>query len=103
MRVAPFSTFRKTWGRINRDLDKGIYVLYIDNKWDSSLFDGKKWLILSEVNVFGGKNWFLGWAFIVFGILSFVLGFLFLIVYLIKNKNSLDYNNPEVNYEPTHG
>lgn len=69
---------------------KGKYNLSIDNKWDSSLFDGKKKFILSETNVFGGKNWFLGWAFIVFAGISFVLGFLFLIIYLLKSKNILD-------------
>lgn len=103
MKISPFSNFRKTWGVINSDIKKGKYNLMIKNNWDSDLFDGKKTFVLSEVNTFGGKNKFLGYAFIVFGSLSFLLGFIFLFVYLVKNKNSLDDNDPEINYEPTHG
>lgn len=47
MKISPFSDFRKSWGIITKDLSKGSYQINIKNNWNSSLFLGQKWIILS--------------------------------------------------------
>ena len=67
MRPAGLPNFRKLWGRIkDRDLEENSKVeVTIENNFDVSAFNGKKFLILSTVNAFGGKNSFLGISYIV--------------------------------------
>ena len=87
MRPAGLPNFRKLWGRIKRDLKAGETVtVNVDNRFDVSKFDGKKFLILSTVNVFGGKNTFLGISYIVLGAICIVLAIVFLIGYNIHQK-----------------
>ncbi len=38
MRLSPFSTFRKTWGVINEDLNPGDYYITIENNWNNDIF-----------------------------------------------------------------
>lgn len=59
-------------------------MVEIDNKWDSSIFDGKKYFILSEISDFGGKNEFLAITFLVVGTISLLLGVLFMVFAKIK-------------------
>ena len=86
MRVAPFNNFRKGWGKISEDLSEGAYQIEIDNKWDSSKFDGKKYFVISEISDFGGKNYFLSISFLVMGGISFLLGIMFIIFAKFKPK-----------------
>ena len=83
MRPAGLPNFRKLWGRIDdRDLKAGTKVqVTIDDKFDVSAFNGKKFLILSTVNAFGGKNSFLGISYIVVGILGIICAIIFPIGY----------------------
>ena len=99
MRVSPFQNFRKGWGRISDDLSEGNYVVEIDNKWDSSIFDGKKYFIISEISDFGGKNEFLAITFIVVGSISLLLGVLFIIFARIKPKGLIQEQDVLYNYE----
>ena len=88
MRPAGLPNFRKLWGRINTDLKAKTEILvHIDNKFDVSSFNGKKYLILSTVNAFGGKNSFLGISYIVLGGISIILAIVFVIGYNIHSKN----------------
>ena len=87
MRPAGLPNFRKLWGRIDRDLKAGeVVTVNVTNAFDVSKFDGKKFLILSTVNVFGGKNTFLGISYIVLGAICIVLAIVFLIGYNIHQK-----------------
>ena len=89
MRPAGLPNFRKLWGRItDRDLKAGTKIeVKIENNFDVSSFNGKKYLILSTVNAFGGKNSFLGISYIVLGGISIVLAIVFIIGYKKKKKN----------------
>ena len=88
MRPAGLPNFRKLWGRIEDiDLKKGqIITLTIENNFDVTKFDGKKFLILSTVNAFGGKNTFLGISYIVLGAICIVLAIVFIIGYNVHQK-----------------
>ena len=88
MRPAGLPNFRKLWGRItDKDLKAGDEIeVEIQNKFDVSSFNGKKYLILSTVNAFGGKNSFLGISYIVLGAISIVLAIIFIVGYNIRSK-----------------
>ena len=88
MRPAGLPNFRKLWGRItDRDLNAGTQIeVTIENNFDVSSFNGKKYLILSTVNAFGGKNSFLGISYIVLGGISIVLAIVFVIGYNLHSK-----------------
>lgn len=91
IKTAPFSDFRKTWGLISNDLPAGSYTMEIQNFWDSSLFDGEKWFVISETNAFGGKNRFLGYANIAVGGLAVILAILFLVRKLMRPRGITEY------------
>ena len=90
MRPAGLPNFRKLWGRIDQqDLEAGSEVsLTIENKFDVSSFNGKKYIILTTVNAFGGKNTFLAVCYIVLGCISIVLAIAFVIGYNIYSKKN---------------
>ena len=75
MRPAGKSNFRKLWGRIEQDLKKGdkVSLVIVDN-YDVSSFEGKKYLILSNVNSLGGKNVFIGASYIFIGSIILIFG-----------------------------
>ena len=90
MRPAGLPNFRKLWGRItDKALKAGSEIeVEIENKFDVSSFNGKKYLILSTVNAFGGKNSFLGISYIVLGGISIVLAIIFIIGYNVHSKKN---------------
>jgi len=90
MRPAGLPNFRKLWGRIdNMDLEAGWKVqVTIDDQFDVSSFNGKKFLILSTVNALGGKNSFLGVSYIVLGGISIILAVVFIIGYNFHTKKN---------------
>jgi len=82
MRTAATSTFRKLYGKINKDL-KHTYNVTIHNLVDVHEFDGEKWIVLSTVSTFGGKNLVLGWSFISVAVVSLIWAVVF--IWLGKN------------------
>ena len=90
MRPAGLPNFRKLWGRIDdRDLDENTQLFVnIDDQFDVSSFNGKKYIILSTVNAFGGKNSFLGISYIVLGGISIILAIVFIIGYNVHTKKN---------------
>jgi len=88
MRPAGLPNFRKLWGRIEDiDLKRGQTVtLTVINRYDVNKFDGRKYIVLSTVNIFGGKNTFLGVSYIVLGAICIVLAVVFIIGYNIHRK-----------------
>jgi hypothetical protein len=79
MRPSGLPYFRKLWGRIEDDLEKGDYKVQINSNYDVDDFDGEKWIVLSTANAFGGKNDFLGIAYIVIGCLSLCCAVFFVV------------------------
>lgn len=89
MRVSGLPNFRKLWGKIDQDLDKGTYRVVIDSKYSVSEFDVEKYVVISTVNSLGGKNEFLGIAYIVVGAISLALAIVFLVKgCAFKNKTN---------------
>ena len=88
MRPASLPDFRKPWGIIDKDLEKGNYVLTVTNNYQVKSFDGEKYFILSTVNALGGKNYFLAILYFVVGGISIVAGILFWIGYERFNKDN---------------
>jgi len=88
MRPAGLPNFMKLWGRIEDiELKKGQNLtVTIENNFDAKKFDGKKFIILSTVNIFGGKNYFLGISYIVLGCICIVLAVVFIIGYNVNKK-----------------
>lgn len=91
MKIAPFSTFRKTWGVVRADLPAGDYRLQVANNWNSALFEGEKWVVLSETNAFGGRNEFLAYAYLAVGALSIMLAFIFSLRKFKRPKGITEY------------
>ena len=89
MRPAGLPNFRKLWGRIEKTIEANSNVIVeIEDNFDVSTFNGKKYLILSTVNAFGGKNSFLGISYIVLGGISIILAVVFIIGYNVHSKKN---------------
>ena len=97
MRVSPFSTFRKHWGQIDKELKAGKYNLVVVNNYDVSAFNGEKYVILTTVNSLGGNNNILGGCFIAVGVLSIILCAVFIIILKMKQRKEtvVITNNPQ--------
>ena len=89
MRPAGLPNFRKLWGRIEEEIKENSKVeVTIEDNFNVTSFNGKKFLILSTVNAFGGKNSFLGISYIVLGGISIILAIVFIIGYNIHSKKN---------------
>ena len=62
--------------------------MIINNNYDVSKFDGKKYLYFSEVNSFGGTNKFLAYAFLIMAGIVVLIMFIFCILYLVKLRGT---------------
>lgn len=90
MKMSPFTDFRKTWGVIQQDMPAGNYTLYINSRWDSSIFGGQKWFVLSTTNSFGGTNYFLAYSYLAIGGVAILLSILFIVRKMTRPKGMLD-------------
>ncbi|OMO77894.1 hypothetical protein COLO4_24974 [Corchorus olitorius] len=85
MRTAALPTFRKLYGKIERDLQPNEVIhVTLQNNYNTYSFNGKKKLVLSTTSWLGGKNDFLGIAYLTVGGLCFFLALSFTVVYLVK-------------------
>lgn len=90
-----FPTFIKLWGHIWTTLKAGTtYQINIDNKFEVSSFDGKKYIYLSEVNALGGTNKFLGIAFLLMAAVVVLIMIVFIVMYFVKIHGK-DLYSPE--------
>lgn len=98
MRVAAFPTFRKLYGRLNKQdsksktfqdgLKSGEYKLSINYTYPVKSFGGEKRFVLTTSSWIGGKNPFLGTCYIVIGCLCLLFGFVFLFIHMNRTKNN---------------
>jgi hypothetical protein len=86
MRVAALPTFRKLYGKITTDLQKGTYLLNVDCRYPVKSFDGKKYFVLSTASWAGGKNPFLGIAYIIVGSVCLALSLIFFVLHKVRPR-----------------
>lgn len=92
MRTAGLPTFSKLARRNDtHDLDAGTYRVNITLNFDTTLYDGKKYLLLSTRTAIGGRNPFLGIAYCAVAGISGVLGIAFLIQHIVKPRRLGDH------------
>lgn len=99
MRTAGLPNFRKLYGEISEDLQKGEYSLSITNTYDVSSFAGSKYFVLSTTNLLGGTNYFLAVCYIIVGALCIMFGIIFFIAYMGR-KQSPNQNLQNNNSQP---
>lgn len=91
MRTSGLPTFRKLWGRLDKNLQPGDYYLKIENNYDVADFQGQKIIVFSTMNSLGGKNDFLAYVYIVVGCVCLFSSIVFL-VFVWKNRDSQGYD-----------
>ncbi|KQK23950.1 ALA-interacting subunit 1 [Brachypodium distachyon] len=87
MRTAALPTFRKLYGRIEKDImaNDNITVV-IQNNYNTYSFGGSKALVLSTTSWIGGKNNFIGIAYLTIGGLCLFLAMAFMVIYMLKTR-----------------
>ena len=81
MKTAALPNFRKLYGRITSDLDKGTVLRFrIENNWDVRAFDGRKSLVVATG---GFETEFVGFAYVVVGTGSLGFAILFALLQLL--------------------
>ena len=80
-KINPYSTVRKFWGSITKDLKLNTY-LTLDVDVGTNYCGYDKYLIIAQKSIFGGaKRYFLGGAYIVFGFLCLIASIIFINAY----------------------
>jgi len=69
MRIGGIPNFKKLWGRIDSNLDTGVYELRVITNFNLEEWSGNKYFILSTKSSFGGKNYLLPILFLITGCL----------------------------------
>lgn len=92
MRTAGLPTFSKLALRNdNDDFGPGIYEVEIGMNFNTTVYNGKKMMVISTRTAIGGKNNFLGIAYIVVAALCCALGITFLLHHLIRPRRMGDH------------
>ena len=92
MRAAAQSSFRKLWGRINVDLNKGSdYYLVITNNYS---YMGKKQFVLSTMSTLGGRDTFLATVYIVMAVFCAIAAIAMCStdIQIRRNKSTIGYD-----------
>ncbi|XP_047092958.1 ALA-interacting subunit 1-like [Lolium rigidum] len=87
MRTAAFPTFRKLYGRIEKEImaEDNITVV-IQNNYNTYSFGGSKAVVLSTASWIGGRNNFIGIAYLTIGGLCLFLALGFTVLYMVKAR-----------------
>uniref|UniRef100_A0ACD5WTE0 Uncharacterized protein n=1 Tax=Avena sativa TaxID=4498 RepID=A0ACD5WTE0_AVESA len=87
MRTAALPTFRKLYGRIEKDImaNETIFVV-IQNNYNTYSFGGSKAVLLSTASWIGGRNNFIGIAYLTIGGLCLSLALGFTVLYMVKPR-----------------
>lgn len=105
MHTAALPDFRKIWGRNdNQNLEQGRWRIRIDLSkndplylhkhsdlpskidFDTTLYGGNKWLVISTTSPLGGRNPYLGIAYMGVGGIAIFLGIVFTLRHIIKPR-----------------
>ncbi|KAG4124510.1 hypothetical protein ERO13_D10G044100v2 [Gossypium hirsutum] len=88
MRTSALPSFRKLYGRIEKDLDvDDVVVVHLMNNYNTYSFGGKKKLVLSTTSWLGGKNDFLGLAYVFIGSSSVTIAVVFTLLHLLSQRH----------------
>jgi len=94
MRPAALPQFRKLYGKIDSDFEKGDQLSFkLVANYEVSSFDGSKSIVISTLGEFGGRNPYLGVAYIVVGSVSLLFALLFIAKQTISPR---DIANPSL-------
>uniref|UniRef100_A0ACD5WJJ7 Uncharacterized protein n=1 Tax=Avena sativa TaxID=4498 RepID=A0ACD5WJJ7_AVESA len=87
MRTAALPTFRKLYGRIEKDImaNDNITVV-IQNNYNTYSIGGSKAVVLSTASWIGGRNNFIGIAYLTVGGLCLSLALGFTVLYMVKRR-----------------
>jgi hypothetical protein len=77
MKIATLPNFRKFYGKIDEDVNKGEKTFYVWDRFNVEKWDGEKRIVLSTAGRFGGKNTVLGTVLIVAGVFCFLCSLVF--------------------------
>jgi hypothetical protein len=87
MRTAAFPTFRKLYGRIEKDITANATItVVIQNNYNTYSFGGSKAVVLSTASWIGGNNNFIGIAYLSIGGLCLFLALGFTVLYMVKQR-----------------
>ncbi|XP_047083417.1 ALA-interacting subunit 1-like [Lolium rigidum] len=91
MRTAAFPTFRKLYGRIEKEImPKDNITVVIQNNYNTYSFGGSKALVLSTASWIGGTNNFIRIAYLTIGGLCLFLAFGFTVLeYMVKPSETM--------------
>ena len=83
IRISPFSTFLKLWGKIDEGtvLKEGRHKIEIKNNYPVSSFMGTKSIVIKKCRWFGGNNYFFKIFFLIVSICAFCSSVTFAILY----------------------
>ena len=93
MRTAALPTFRKLYRIINIPLNPGKYTFNIQQRFNVSTFEGKKYVVLTNNSWIGGKNMFLAIAYLVVGGLSAILACVFAVGAIVQKVRNRKQNS----------
>ncbi|KAI8087344.1 CDC50/LEM3 family [Thamnidium elegans] len=100
MHTAALPDFRKIWARNDQDtLNVGRWRVSIDLNFDTGIYDGQKWFVLSTTSPLGGRNPYMGIAYMAIGGISIFIGLVFTLRHCIKprklgDQSYLSWNQP---------
>jgi len=94
MRTAGLPTFAKLALRNDSAqlVKNGVYETQIDLNFNTTIYDGKKFILISTRSAIGGRNVFLGVAYCVVAGIAATLGVAFLTQHLLKPRRLGDHS-----------